>query len=213
MSSLGGNPREIIPTLSLDNVGRGISWLEQVFGFGVESSQASFGTTMVLGDQRIAVSNSLSIAGAVRLHHLALSVPEVDEAMTDCLLRGGKLAKSMTPDGPLEIPEFWESGVRYVFFEGPEGILIELCAKKKSKSETTWGHSHLGVMCQDVGKERQVFESLGCNRVAEYQLNQPNGTTHVTFLEFGRSLVELFSGEQTGLCNSLSGWNGCAMQH
>jgi len=213
MSSSGGNPREIIPILSLDNVGRGISWLEQVFGFGVESSQASCGTTMVLGDQRIVVSNSLSIAGAVRLHHLALSVPEVDEAMADCLLRGGKLAESMTPDGPLEISEFWENGVRYVFFEGPEGILIELCAKKNSKSENNWGHSHLGVMCQDVEKERQAFESLSCNLVAEYQLNQPNGTTHVTFLEFGRSLVELFSGEQTALSKPWVGWNGCKMQN
>ena len=213
MSLSDGNPREIIPILSLEDVGRGISWLEQVFGFQVESSQTSFGTAMVLGDQRIVVSKRLSIAGAVGLHHLALSVPEVDEAMAVCLLRGGKLAGSMTPHGPLEIPEFWENGVRYAFFEGPEGVLIELCAKKNPISEATWGHSHLGVMCQDVDHKRRLFESLNCTRIADYQLSRPEGTTNVIFLGFGRSVVELFSGELAGRSNSWVGWVGCAMQY
>jgi len=213
MSALVENHREIVPILSLDDVAAGISWLEKILGFRVESTQESFGTTLALGDQRIVVSKGLSIAGAFRPHHLALSVPDVDEAMAVCLLRGGELADSMTPDGPLEISEFWENGVRYVYFEGPEGVLIELCAKKNPISGTEWGHSHVGVMCYDVDEERRVFERLGCKRIADHQLNRPDETTNVTFLEFGRSVVELFSGQQTGLCNSLAGWNGCAMQN
>lgn len=212
MSASNENPQEITPILSFEDVGRGITWLEQVFQFSVESWQASFGTTMVLGDQRIVISRKLSIAGAVGLHHLALSVPEADEAMVDCLKRGGKLAGSMTPNGPLEIPEFWQNGIRYVFFEGPEGVLIELCAKKETISKTSWGHSHLGVMCQDVGRECGLFESMNCKRIANYQLCRPKGTTDVVFLEFGRSLVELFSGERAERGHTSVGWIGCLIQ-
>lgn len=213
MSPRPEHKREVIPILSLTDIGSGIDWLSEIFGFRVEGSRVAMGTTMVLGDQRILVSEGLSVAGAIGMHHLALSVPNVDDAMRICLARGGQLAVSMTPDGPLEIAEFWENGVRYVFFEGPEGVLIELCAKIDATSEATWGHSHFGVMCEDVDQERRLFESLGYQKIADHQLERSEGTINVTFLESGRYVMELFSGLQLDLRNSRVGWIGSVMRN
>lgn len=184
----------IIPILALQDEIAGIQLMEQVFGFRVEGTSIGIGTILALGDQRILVAPQTTIIGSVQAHHLALSVPDVDVAMRECIARGGNLAKSMTPDGPLEISEFWSGGVHYVFFDGPEGALIEFCMKKHESRVTNWGHDHIGVLCTDLdlNDTQEKFEASGCNIVAEHTLHRPDGNTQVSFLRRGESVVELF---------------------
>lgn len=203
---------EIIPMLSLSNEAAGIALLKQVFGFEEEGFSREFGTSLVLGNQRVKVIPSLEIIGNVGLHHVAISVPNVDNAMTECLARGGTLAKSMTPNGPLEISEFWTNGVRYVFFEGPEGSLIELCMKNARPEHQNWGHDHVGILCHDILEIRRKFETIGCKEIAKHALNRKDGTTNVSFLKRGSSIIELFSPPSSGAEHEhlVSGrWIGC----
>lgn len=202
----------LTPVLSLEDEGAGIALLKRVFRFEVVGSSGGFGTMLRLGDQSILVTPKLSIVGAYQPHHLALSVPDTDDAMKMCLERGGVLAQSMTPEGPLEIPEFWSAGVRYVFFEGPEGALIEFCTKKGERAEASWGHDHIGIQCSDIAVSKAQFETAGCELVAQHALDRDDGITDVVFLRCGVSVAELFS--PPGWDGSLqtppkAGWVGC----
>ncbi len=186
-----------------------------VFGFQHDGRPNAQGARLSLGDQSLWVVKSRSVAGAIGLHHLALSVPDTDMAMQECLNRGGRLAASMTPDGPLEIAAFWDTGVRYVFFEGPEGVLIELCMRIGQPAAVGWGHDHLGVRCADIAATAELFQSMGCRTVAQHSLDRPGGPTLVTFLRYSRSTIELFCepGDATRIPASPHlGWVGCALQ-
>lgn len=203
---------ELIPILSLEDQGAGIALLARVFGFECIGTSDRHGTIMALGNQRILIVPKLSIVGGVRPHHLALSVPDTDSAMTTCLERGGILAQSMTPHGPLEIPEFWSDGLQYVFFEGPEGALIELCVKKGQTPYENWGHDHIGIECEDIAASQCQFESAGCKLVANHVLHRDDGITDVAFLERGRSIAELFcppKANEAAETPPQSGWVGC----
>ena len=184
---------DIVPILSLSDPLGGIAMLETVFGFQRDKAGSDDGILVTLGDQKILVVSGRSSIGPVRPHHVALSVPDVDVAMRDCQARGGKLATSMTPDGPLEIPEFWTRGVRYVFFDGPEGALIEFCAKKDQPNVSSWGQDHIGFQCDDLQDAHATFVELGCIIVAAHTLQRPEGVTDAVFLKRGNSVVELFS--------------------
>lgn len=203
---------ELIPILSLEDPRAGIALLTRVFGFECVGTGDGFGTIMALGNQRILIVPKLSIVGSVRPHHLALSVPYTDMAMNECLSRGGVLAQSMTPDGPLEIPEFWNHGVRYVFFEGPEGALIELCMKKGQVSSNDWGHDHIGIECEDIAASQTQFENAGCDLLASHSLHRDDDVTDVAFLKRGASVAELFCPPKASKAADtppLSGWVGC----
>ena len=202
----------IVPILSLNDVSAGISLLMRVFGFDRFRPSGAWGTFMSLGDQKILILPRMGVINAMRPHHLALRVPDVDAAMKTCLMRGGILARSMTPNGPLEIPEFWGSGVRYVFFEGPEGALIELCMKKGQAASDVWGHDHIGIQCDDVSLAQVQLENAGCQTVANHVLRRDDGETEVVFMARGSSVAEAF-GPATGK-SALdtpyqTGWVGC----
>ncbi|WBU60868.1 hypothetical protein [Paracoccus albus] len=199
----------IIPVLSLCDVAAGVEMLKRVFGFDLAHDDA-FGLELVLGNQRLRVVERFETVGALRAQHLALSVPDTDVAMHECLARGGTLANTMTPNGPEEIDEFWEQGVRYVFFDGPEGSLIELCAKKGSTGSPHWGHDHIGICCDEVGKEASLFLKIGCKIVAKHTLLQPDSRTEVMFLERGDTIIELFTPPEGGIgVAGCSAWLGC----
>jgi catechol 2,3-dioxygenase-like lactoylglutathione lyase family enzyme len=203
---------ELLPILSLADQRAGIAMLDRVFGFESTGMRGGFGTIMALGNQRILIVPKLAVVGSVRPHHLALSIPDTDQAMKECLDRGGVLAQSMTPDGPLEIPEFWTNGVRYVFFDGPEGALIELCMKKGQLSAEEWGHDHIGIECEDIAASQSQFEHAGCNLIASHSLDRDDGITDVAFLNRGASVAELFcppKASKAAETPPLSGWVGC----
>jgi len=180
----------IVPILSLAHPAEGVAMLCDLFGFKSTGADVDNKYTLTLGNQTILVRSLDQPTGPVSLHHLALAVPDVDTAMNECVKRGAKLADAVTPNGPLEIPEFWQSGFRYVFFEGPENTLIELGMKIDDNTITQndtnkWSHDHIGIQCQDIAATQSLFTAAGCKLIAEHTLIRPDGNINVAFL--GRS--------------------------
>ena len=162
--------------------------LRSVFGFQPDGSGR-----LRLGTQRIVLAEAKGPVGHGLIDHLALAVDDVDVAMAAALARGGRLDAGVTPEGPLLIPEFWEAGTRYVFFGGPEGARVELCARPGLTRAGLPGHDHIGVACRDFGTMRQFFLTLGLSEVASTVLDRPDGKTPVSFLGLGSTVVELYA--------------------
>lgn len=176
---------EIVPELAVRDVAQARAMLAEVFGF------ADWDGLMVLGDQRVAVVQGTA-GGHGGIDHLALSVVDVDAALAALRARGAVLDDT-TPDGPKEIAEFWETGVRYVFLRGPEGARIELCAKRGGvASARIAGHDHVGIPCTSVEATEAFFLSLGLTRVAAIDLDRPEGVIPVRFLTAGQGMIELY---------------------
>lgn len=179
--------KEIVPELAVQDLAGAESLLRDVFGF------ARDGETLRLNDQRIALVPADGPRGHGGIDHLALSVNDTDAALADLLARGARL-EDTTPDGPKEIAEFWENGVRYVFLQGPEGARIELCAKRLSPAAPHRpGHDHIGIPCTDIAASAAFFTDLGAKPVAAFDLIRAEGTVAVRFLAAGQSVVELYS--------------------
>lgn len=176
---------EIVPELAVRDVAQARAMLADVFGFAERDG------LMVLGDQRVAVVQGAP-GGHGGIDHLALSVTDVDAALAALRVRGAVLDDT-TPDGPKEIGEFWETGVRYVFLRGPEGARIELCAKRGGvASARIAGHDHVGIPCTSVEATEAFFLSLGLTRVAAIDLDRPEGVIPVRFLTAGQGMIELY---------------------
>lgn len=181
----------VIPELAVRNVAAAEVMLRDVFGFRAD------GPVMRLGDQAVALVAMEAVAGHGKIDHLALAVDDVDVALAGLLARGARL-DATTPDGPREIAEFWGTGVRYVFLEGPEGARIELCARLggavrgEAEQDALPGHEHLGIPCADIAATEAFFLSLGFVRLAANELVRPDGVTLVRFLVAGSSVVELY---------------------
>ena len=116
--------RALIPELVLRDHEAGAALRERVCGFSRE------GGRMVLGSQEVILSQGAPDGRHGRIDHLALSVPEVPSALEACLSRGGRLSGA-TPEGPLAIPEFWGSGIDYVFLDGPGGSQVPEPAERR----------------------------------------------------------------------------------
>lgn len=157
--------------------------LRDVFGF---SGDDRF---LQLGDQRIRLAQGAAV-GHGMIDHLALAVPDLDQAAAAMLARGAQLDPRVTPDGPKGIAEFWTAGVRYLFLQGPEGARIELI--QNLGSPHALGHDHIGIPCSDIGASQAFWELLGAKLTASVVLSRPEGATQVRFLTLGSSTVELY---------------------
>ena len=177
--------RALIPELVLRDPDAGAARMRQVFGFSDE------GRVLRRGTQRVLVSAGEPDGRHGRIDHLALSVPDVPAALAACQARGGHLSGA-TPHGPLAIAEFWETGVDYVFLEGPEGAKVELIARRPPAPALPWGHDHLGVSCADLGPMRAFFLDVGLEELASVTLDRAEGRVDVAFLRWGDDVVELY---------------------
>lgn len=177
--------RELIPELVLSDPEAGAAQLERVFGFSREDG------LMVRGTQAVMLSHGTPDRRHGRIDHIALSVPDVTTALTECLARGGRLSDA-TPEGPLSIPEFWQNGVDYVFLDGPEGARVELIARRSPAQPLSWGHDHIGISCVELAPMRGFFLDLGLAECAAVTLDRPEGRVEVAFLAWGDSVVELY---------------------
>lgn len=178
----------IVPELAVRDRATAAQMLIQVFGFRAEGGPDGL---LCLGDQAVALVAARD-AGHGVIDHLALAVADVDAALAQLEARGGRL-DGTTPDGPREIAEFWETGVRYVFLEGPEGARIELCARLGGGGRGGLpGHDHLGIPCTDIAATEGFFLSLGLVPVAGVDLARAEGVTKVRFLSAGQGMVELY---------------------
>lgn len=185
---------DIVPELQVQDTEAARAMLRDVFGFSAVDG------LMVLGTQRIAVVQAEGAPDHGGIDHLALAVDDVDAAMAAYVARGTGL-ESTTPEGPREIAEFWDNGVRYVFLRGPEGARIELCARLGSGLGSGPGgvaraglpsHDHIGIPCTDITATEAFFLSLGLTRVSAVDLHRPEGVIPVRFLAAGASIVELY---------------------
>ncbi|EYD77543.1 hypothetical protein Rumeso_00709 [Rubellimicrobium mesophilum DSM 19309] len=188
--------RALIPELVLTDPEAGAAEMQRVFGFSPKDGR------MVLGSQSVILSRGEPDGRHGRIDHLALSVPDVPAALRECLSRGGRLSEA-TPDGPLSIPEFWESGVDYVFLDGPEGAKVELIARRPPTPRLPWGHDHIGISCAGIGAMRGFFLELGLTELATVTLERPEGRVGVAFLAWGDSVLELYSLPETRSAPSL----------
>lgn len=180
--------RALIPELRLSDVATGGAMMRKMFGFQEDGPD-----TLRLGTQRIVLGSDAGSMGHGLIDHLALAVDDVGAAMAAVQAKGGQLDSAVTPDGPLFIPEFWKEGTRYVFFAGPEGARIELCARPGLARAGLPGHDHIGIAARDFGDMRRFFLDLGLSEVAATVLERPGGNIPVSFLGLGASVVELYA--------------------
>lgn len=177
---------DLIPELAVADADAACRMLSDVFGFVPDAG------LMRLGSQRIAVQQAPGPRGHGKIDHLALAVADVDAALAAALARGAVLDDT-TPDGPREIAEFWDAGVRYVFLRGPEGARIEFCARlPQDHRRGLPGHDHIGLPCTDIDASEAFFLAFGLTRLAAVNLTRPDGVTPVRFLAAGASVVELY---------------------
>ena len=182
----------IVPVLCVADVPAAVGLLGAVFGFAPESS-----ARVRRGDQIIELMAAPAgiVPGHGPIDHLALAVGDADAAMQALLACGGQLDAGVTPDGPLEIAAFWENGVRYVFFTGPDGAHIELCAQRGVGlgDATLRGHDHIGISCRDIAASEAFYTGLGMRLAFSATLDAPAGQVPVRFLRRGGFTVELYS--------------------
>lgn len=193
--------RALIPELVLQDPEAGAARLRQVFGFSHD------GGLLRRGSQRVLLSRGETDGRHGRIDHLALSVPDAAAAMNACLARGGLLSEA-TPEGPQGIAEFWDTGVDYVFLDGPEGARIELIARRSPAESRAWGHDHIGLSCADLQPMRAFFLGLGLEERAAVTLERPEGRIDVAFLAWGEDVVELYCLPETRADPTLNGGLG-----
>ncbi|MEY3307744.1 MAG: hypothetical protein RLZZ413_1782 [Pseudomonadota bacterium] len=198
-----------IPRLGVQDIAAASDQLVRVFGFRPDGAPHR----LRLGDQLIEVCQDGAAAGHGRIDHLALAVEDVDAALAAALARGGEIDGSVTPDGPLFIPEFWTAGTRYVFLKGPEGARIEFCARPGTSRPGLPGHDHIGIPCADLPGMQGFFRSLGCADIAATTLIRAEGDVAVAFLGLGRSVIELYCppGDAAASVASCGHWRGLVL--
>ena len=143
----------------------------------------------------------------MRLDHLALRVGDADRIYRSLSARGAQLSPEFTPTGPREIAEFWQRGVRYVFFDGPERWPIEFCARI-GQPRASDGHDHLAIRHADLDRAEAALAKLGAKRIARHLLEGPDSTVEVRFLSLGATVFELFDEAPISPTAGAGGWIG-----
>lgn len=154
-----------------------------VFGFEASGDLLHFGT------QTICLTKG-SPAGHGCIDHIALAVPDIQAAAARVIARGGQVDLAVTPNGVATIPEFWSSGVHYLFLAGPSGARIELITNIGAPHGP--GHDHIGIPCTDLAATRAFLLEQGAQPMAEFTLHRDDGETPVSFLTLHGSVLELY---------------------
>lgn len=202
---MGGTLRAgagMIPVLAVADPARAAAELVRLFGCVADGpGRVRFGT------QPIAlVAPGARPEGfiALPLDHVAFSVPDAEAAAASYGAAGARLHAAFTPDGVRGIPEFWEKGVRFVFFEGPDRVAFEFC--EKTGAGLSFGHSHYGLRTRDLDGAEAACRALDALPLARYRLGSGDSTVNVRFLARGPDVFELFDEAATGPISS--GWIG-----
>lgn len=184
----------IVAELSVVSVPAAVAKLAAEFGFAAE------GTRLTRGDQVILLVQGQGDLGHGVIDHVALKATDTDAAAAAALRRGARIDREVTPEGPVEIAAFWENGVRYQFFEGPEGARLEFCARRGTAlpigaglDDALPGHDHIGISCRDIAASVQFYQSLGFDIVFATTLTPPEGPLPVRFMARDGQVLELYS--------------------
>lgn len=154
----------MIPVLAVSDPEAACAMLAGVFGFEPRENGV-----MMFGNHAISLVQIGAVPGGMLrmpLDHVAFSVTDADRAHLQFMARGGNLARSFTPDGPKDIPEFWDHGVRFVFFDGPDGWPFEFCMKKGAA--TGQGHDHFAIRKANITTAVTALGNIGCIPVAHF---------------------------------------------
>lgn len=195
----------MIPVLAVEDPVAALRQMKQVLGLVAEDPQ-----TLRFGDQVI----RLCRVGApppgmipMRLDHVALRIGDADALHRDLTARGARLSAGFTPDGPAEIAAFWGRGVRYVFFDGPEGWPVEFCARI-GHPDAPRGHDHLAIRSADLDGVETALAARGAERIAQHHLASGVAPVEVRFLSCGGAVFELFDEPPIPLDPGDGGWIG-----
>jgi catechol 2,3-dioxygenase-like lactoylglutathione lyase family enzyme len=174
--------------------------------FGFEPS----GPLWQLGEQSI----RLVVEGEVPEHftalpfdHLAIAASDIDKHAERFQSKGAILSKDYTPDGPREIAEFWEQGVRYIFFNGPDNAPLEFCEIKGRPHLDHFGHSHIGVRRSSIAEAMNEISHVDAKLIASYRLDGGGTPVNVAFVNWGNVVLEFFD-EPAPTSRDETGWIG-----
>ena len=179
----------MIPVLSVDTIDRAA--LETL---GLHCRDHSDGTLATFRDQGILVVTKGTVPDGfipMRFDHIALGVNDVEQEAADGLARGARLSADFTPDGPKSIPEFWDKGVRFVFFDAPANAPLELCQNLAATNSSN-GHDHYAIRTGNLDKTSNMLGEMGATVLATYRLDTPDGPVNVRFLGLNGRVFELF---------------------
>jgi len=193
----------MVPVLAVQDLEAARHLLASHFGF------VDLGAwRMALGTQEIALCDLASPPplADLPLDHLALSVADADAADARLIAAGATRAAAFTPEGPRTIPEFWQAGARFTFFEAPEGAPLEFCADLGAP-KTAGGHDHYGLRCADLGAMAARLQQRGAVILAEHRLPGGTAPVQVMFLALGSEIFELFN-EPESAPRGAGGWIG-----
>ncbi|TAG11491.1 MAG: hypothetical protein EAZ40_17205 [Rhodobacterales bacterium] len=174
----------LVPELTVASPDHAAKVLRDVFGFAPDAG------LMRRGSQAVRL-----VAGAPqghgRIDHIALTVPDMDAALTGLLAAGVSLDAGVTPSGAELIPEFWGDGLRFVYLSGPETARIELCQRITGAAPDV-GHDHIGIPCHDLKAIQGFFMTQGASLTAAVDLARPEGVIPVRFLAYAGGVIELY---------------------
>ncbi|MDV7145873.1 VOC family protein [Tropicimonas sp. TH_r6] len=194
----------MIPVLAVEDTETAGNYLAETLGFfPAEIGLMSYGT------QQVAIVRTGEIPRAMlpmRLDHVAFSSPDVDGVHATNLARGARLSSKFTPDGPRDIPEFWESGVRFIFFDGPDGWPFEFCAK--NGSDEAKGHSHFAIRTGRIETAEAQLVKMGARLIARHVLEGNPAPVRVCFLELSGCVFEIFDEAPMPEADQVGGWIG-----
>lgn len=181
------------PILSIADPAAARRHLVEVLGF-----QSAGDDTVAFGDQQIRLCRPDAVPAGMLplpLDHLALRVDDVDAQMHRLRAQGGRLTTGFTPEGPVEIAAFWDQGVRFVFFDGPEGWPLEFCRPWAERHAHAPGHDHFGMRVADLDALDALearLTDLGATRLARHVLEGGARPVNVRFLGLGTRIFEIF---------------------
>lgn len=196
----------MIPVLAVNDIARAQDTLAGQFGFrSLGPGRMAVGTASIVIVPIGAPPDGLIV---LPLDHVAFQVPDADRACRTFLDKGAQPDPHFTPDGPREIAAFWEHGVRFIFFHGPDGAPFEFCAKNAVSPPSDICHSHFAIRAADLDMAEAQIEALGARRIAHHQLAGGLRPVNVRFLQGGSDIFELFDEAPVVVRSDQSGWIG-----
>lgn len=196
---------KMIPVLSVSDISNARDHLINVFGF-----EALDGNKIRFGDAEIIIVSYTDIPKAIirkPIDHIAFSVQSLAEFESSSLGRNGYYHSEYTPEGIKEIPEFWESGVKYVFFEGPDGAPFEFCCRNSIEAAEK-GVDHVGIRNLDINEAQSHYLEYSPKVVSEYKLDDVN----IRFFTVNEYMFEAFTAVGDNGMDSEIGWIGFIRQ-
>lgn len=194
----------MIPVLAAQDPIAACQWLADQFGF----AQVAPGL-MAFGAGLVAVVPGADVPGnliPLALDHVAFQVADADAVFHRFSAAGAQLDPAFTPDGPRDIPQFWDHGVRFVFFQGPEGAPFEFCAINNGPVDR--GHSHFAIRANDLDAAERLVAGFGAKLIARHLLPGGLRPVSVRFLQSGPDLFELFDEAPVVQPKPRLGWVG-----